>query len=149
MEISTLWWIATGLVVAVEMLTGTFYMLMFALGLGAGAVSAQLGAGINMQIMVAAIIGGGAVAIWHFYRSKHTTDALASANRDVHLDIGERIQVQAWADDGTAQVRYRGANWTAVLRGHASNHGHSRHGNGMFQVVEMQGNRLIVEPFLG
>ena len=32
MEQSTLWWLAAGIVVAAELLTGSFYLLMLALG---------------------------------------------------------------------------------------------------------------------
>ena len=42
---STLWWLATGVVVIVELLSGTFYLLMLAIGLAAGAVAAHLGLG--------------------------------------------------------------------------------------------------------
>ena len=36
------WWIAVGLLVAAEMFTGTFYLLMLAIGMTAGAVAAHL-----------------------------------------------------------------------------------------------------------
>ena len=36
---STLWWLGTGLAVAVELVTGTFYLLMMAFGVLAGAIS--------------------------------------------------------------------------------------------------------------
>ncbi|TNF61541.1 MAG: NfeD family protein, partial [Burkholderiales bacterium] len=40
---STLWWLMTGAAVVLELLTGTFYLLMLAIGLAAGAVAAHLG----------------------------------------------------------------------------------------------------------
>ena len=42
---STIWWLCAGAAVAVELLTGTFYLLMLATGLAAAAVAAHLGAG--------------------------------------------------------------------------------------------------------
>ena len=33
MEESTIWWLMAGITVAVELMTGTFYLLMIALGL--------------------------------------------------------------------------------------------------------------------
>ena len=38
---STLWWLLAGAAVAVELLTGTFYLLMFAIGLAAAAIAAH------------------------------------------------------------------------------------------------------------
>ena len=43
MEQSTIWWLAAGIVVAAELLTGSFYLLMLALGLAAAAIAAHLG----------------------------------------------------------------------------------------------------------
>ena len=40
MEASTIWWLAAGAVVVAELLTGTFYLLMVALGLVAAAIPA-------------------------------------------------------------------------------------------------------------
>src|SRR4051812_10728857 len=62
---STGWWLAAGIAVAVELGTGTFYLLMLAIGLAAGAVAAHVGAGVAGQFAAAAVIGGGAVAALH------------------------------------------------------------------------------------
>jgi hypothetical protein len=40
---STLWWLATGALVVLELTSGTFYLLMLALGAAAGALAAHLG----------------------------------------------------------------------------------------------------------
>ena len=53
MEVSTLWWLATGAAVAVELATGTFYLLMFALGLAAAALATHAGLGMSTQFVVA------------------------------------------------------------------------------------------------
>ena len=39
---STLWWLLAGGIVAAELLTGTFYLLMLALGVAAAAIAAHL-----------------------------------------------------------------------------------------------------------
>ena len=52
---ASLWWVAAGIAVAVELATGTFYLLMFALGLAAAAVTAHLGAGGTAQVVVGAV----------------------------------------------------------------------------------------------
>ena len=139
MEVSTLWWVATGAVVAVELATGTVYLLMFALGLAAAALAAHAGLGNATQMVVAAVVGGGAVAGWHLRQSRMPPAPRAEANRDVNMDIGEIIHVDQWAADGTASVKYRGAQWTVVPRDATSQ------AIGAHRVTAVIGNRLVVE----
>ena len=135
---STLWWLLAGVMVAVELLTGTFYLLMLAIGLGAGAIAAHAGLGTSMQLVVAAVVGGGAVAAWHLLRPKQP-DGPPGANRDINLDVGETVQVDGWNNDGTASVKYRGANWTVVAAPGAGNE------TGLHRVRQVVGSRLLVE----
>ncbi len=133
---STLWWMLAGVAVAVELLTGTFYLLMLAVGLAAGALAAHSGAALPAQLVVAAVVGGGAVSAWHLKRRRGPG---AAANPDVNLDVGESVQVEHWAPDHTATVRYRGANWTVVPLGGQPQ------GPGTYRVREVVGSRLVVE----
>ena len=136
---STIWWLLAGAAVAIELVTGTFYLLMRAIGLAAGAIAAHAGAGMPVQLVVAALIGVGAVAAWHLQRGKRPAGPPITANRDVNLDVGETVQVDGWNADGTASVRYRGANWTAAAAAG------TMHSTGQHRVREVVGNRLIVE----
>lgn len=136
----TLWWIAAGVAVAAELATGTFYLLMIALGLVAGAVGALLGLGVAAQVVVAALIGGGATAVWHWRRFRQPKSAPARENRDVNLDIGESLHVGAWANDGTTRVQYRGSAWTARIAPGASK------APGEHRIVAVEGNWLVLEP---
>ena len=140
LSIPTLWAIAAGVTVAAELATGTFYLLMIALGLAAGAVAALIGVGLAAQVIMAALIGGGATAVWHWRRFKQPQSAPSRANRDVNLDIGERVSVRAWVDDGTARVQYRGSAWTARLAPGAAM------GSGEHRIVAVEGNWLVLEP---
>ena len=112
---------------------------MVAIGLAAAALAAHAGVDISAQLVVAAAIGGGAVAGWHLRLGKRPAAALASANKDVNLDIGETVHITEWAADGTANVNYRGANWTCLHRQG------SVPGTGSHKVVEVVGSRLLVE----
>ena len=137
---STLWWLATGGAIAVELLTGTFYLLMLAIGLGFAAIAAHLGYGQTTQIVVAALVGGGAVVGWHLRQiNRHHHEPPAQANANVNLDIGETVQVDDWYADGTADVHYRGARWTAIHRPGVSP------SPGAHRVAELIGNRLLVD----
>ncbi len=48
---STIWWLLTGVTVAIELMTGTFYLLMFAVGLTAAAIAAHMGASATVQLV--------------------------------------------------------------------------------------------------
>jgi membrane protein implicated in regulation of membrane protease activity len=137
---ATFWWVLAGVAVAAELTTGTFYLLMIALGLASGAVSAHLGLSPTLQITMAAVVGGGATALWHWRRMKQPRSAPAPENRDVNLDIGERVQVDAWGADLTTRVSYRGSMWTArLLQGSPAL-------PGQHLVKAVEGNWLVLVP---
>jgi membrane protein implicated in regulation of membrane protease activity len=136
---STLWWLLAGAAVAVELLTGTFYLLMLGIGMVAGALAAHAGASTPAQLVVAAIIGGGAVAVWHVVRRRHFSSAPPGTSTNMDFDAGEPVQVQAWSADNTAQVRYRGSTWTAVPAGGVPQ------GTGLHRVRTVDGSRLVLE----
>lgn len=137
---STIWWLLAGSVVAVELLTGTFYLLMLSIGLAAAALAAHAGVPLTAQIVTAAAVGGGAVVAWHWAKRRRPGDPSARADRSVNLDVGELVMIDAWDASGTAQVKYRGANWTAMHRSGVTP------SIGMHRVAELVGNRLLVDP---
>lgn len=120
MSDASLWWIAAGIAVAIELGTGTFYLLMLALGLSAAGLAAHLGASTAVQITIAASVGAGSIALWHMWRQQHRAATPIGSNRDLNLDIGARVQVKHWSPEGSAQVSYRGANWAARYVGTAA-----------------------------
>ena len=138
---STIWWLLAGSAVAIELATGTFYLLMLGIGMAAAAIAAHLGLPVTGQILMAAVVGGGAVALWHLLIERQPKAAQANANPDVHIDIGESVFVEKWNADGTANVKYRGANWTAILALPELDPPVS----GQFRIKEMLGNRLVIE----
>jgi len=138
---ASVWWIAAGVAVAAELGTGTFYLLMIALGLIAGAVAAHLGLAEPYQLLAAAVIGGGATAAWHWRRMARAGPAVPGGrDRDVHLDIGERIHVSAWSADRTARIRYRGTMWSARLAPGAPARA------GEYVVAAVEGIWLVLAP---
>lgn len=137
---STMWWIVTGVLVAAELLSGTFYLLMLAIGTVAGALAAHLGVSPTVQLTLGALVGGVAAALGYLVRRRRPGQPPARAERSVNLDVGEVVQVEHWQADGTALIRYRGAPWTAMLRPGAEAR------PGPQRVVELVGSRLLVEP---
>lgn len=141
LSVATFWWVAAGVVVAAELATGTFYLLMMALGLVGAAVAAHLGFAVPWQIAAAALVGGGATALWHWRRAARTTASEPVArNRDVNLDIGERVTVESWETDHTARVSYRGSVWKARRQPGVPEL------TGQHVVQAVEGNWLVLAP---
>ena len=136
---STMWWLLAGSAVALELFTGTFYLLMLALGMVAAALAAHAGAGTTVQLIVAAVVGSAAVVGWYFVKKRGDRDPSVRSLRSVNLDVGETLQIDEWNSDGTASVKYRGAQWTVIQRpGNAPT-------PGTYRVAELVGNRLLVD----
>lgn len=137
---AVIWWVLAGALVAVELASGTFYLLMLALGVVAGALAAHAGLAPHMQIATAAVVGGVAVFACYLVRRRGPDAPSARADRSVNLDIGATLQIDAWQPDRTAQVRYRGAAWTAECQGEGTP------APGRYRIVELSGSKLLVVP---
>lgn len=136
---SSIWWLLTGAAIAIELMTGTIYLLMFGLGLAAAAIAAHLGFSVPAQLVIAAVVGGGAVIAWHYLRGKKMIGKNAEFNKDVNMDIGQTVQVDVWNADGSANVKYRGASWAAQLQEGSAT------GSGSYSVEQVVGSRLILK----
>lgn len=138
---STLWWIVAGFFVSLELLTGSFYLLMLALGAAAAAIAATMGVSQAHQLILAAIVGGGAVYLWHrrllqrgmLGVEDYTSTGLGS------LDVGEQVTVAQWGADGTTQVHYRGSEWKARY------HGAHVPSAGLHRIRAVESNYLVLE----
>ena len=114
-------------------------VLKLAVGSAAAALAAHAGFGAVGQYTVASVIGSAAVVLWYRIKKRRPEDPSVRSLRSVNLDVGETIQVDAWNADGTASVKYRGAQWSAILAPHQSAQA------GLHRVSELQGNRLVLE----
>jgi Membrane protein implicated in regulation of membrane protease activity len=133
------WWIIAAVLVALELTSGSFYLLMLAVGAAAGALAAHLGLDATWQWVAAAAVGAGLIAVLYTMRNKRTKPA-PQANRDINLDIGSIVQVNAWNANGEARVRYRGSDWAARFDGREAAL------PGQFRIKAMDGNTLVLEP---
>jgi membrane protein implicated in regulation of membrane protease activity len=131
------WLVAAGVLVVLELFTGTFYLLMIAIGLAIGGIVALAGAGTPLQAIAAAAVGVLATGLLHRSRFGRPARHEAARDRNVNLDIGQHVTVPAW-DNGRARVMYRGALWDVELGQGAT----PRPGD--FRIVEVQGSRLVV-----
>jgi membrane protein implicated in regulation of membrane protease activity len=131
------WLAAAGVLVILELLTGTFYLLMIAIGLALGAGAALLGWSAPWQTLVAAVVGIVATGVLHQSPLGRPAKRNAARDPNVNLDIGQSLQVDAWQAD-KARVAYRGAQWDVQLGPGAEAK------PGRFKIVEIQGCHLIV-----
>ena len=136
---STIWWMLAGLLVAAELVSGTFYLLMVAFGLVAAALSAHAGGSMTIQFVTAALVSGGLVVAWRSYKKSVDATVEANANHDLNMDIGEVVDVMHWDDDATSHVKYRGANWQASLTTG------DQPSPGKHQIMEVIGSRLVLK----
>lgn len=108
------WWIGAGVLIVLELMSGTFYLLMIALGFVAAALARLAGAPLPVQLAVAAIVALIAVVLLRRSRFGRTQRADAATNPDVNLDIGATLTVPEW-HERRARTQYRGAAWDVEL----------------------------------
>lgn len=133
-------WFALAVVALIgEAVTGTFYVLMIAVGLFVGGVLALAGAPLWMELTGAAFTT--LLLLWLVYRFRGQK-VNAQANSAVNLDVGRHITVDRWRPDGTARVWYRGAHWEAEL---APGSGDQRV-SGPHEIVALEGSLLVIRP---
>ena len=129
-------WLLLGLaLVIVELLTGTFYLLVLgAAAFGAGA-AAWMGAGFPVQVVTAAVVAGIGAYFVHAYRARNAAQQMAP------IDAGQPANFEGWVDQpaGLARVRYRGASWEARLEG-----GETPQPGAVLYVLAAEGNTLKV-----
>jgi membrane protein implicated in regulation of membrane protease activity len=107
-------WAVIGLVlVIVEVMTGTFYLLMLGVAAFGAALAAWLGLGFSAQSIVAAVVSAVGCYGVHVYRAKNSAQQMAP------IDAGMPASFESWLDAGArrARVRYRGASWEARVEG--------------------------------
>ena len=101
--------LALGLL-AIEMLTGTFYMLILSAAVGMGGLAALLGWDMPIQIACSVITGMIGVTVLRKMKG-----AGIAKSEDQNLDAGQMVRLITWNNDGTARVHFRGAEWDAEL----------------------------------
>ena len=72
MDESTQWWLMAGVLVVAELATGTFYLLMIALGAVAGALAAHAGLGTEVQLSAAAVVAALTAGGWYAWKRRPT-----------------------------------------------------------------------------
>jgi membrane protein implicated in regulation of membrane protease activity len=110
MSVEWTWWIAAAILIAMELLTGTFYLLAIGVAFALGGIAAWLGAPAEMQFGIAGVLAVALTIAAHRLRLGRLTPPPQPS-----LDLGQAVRVATWNSDGTARVAYRGSTWDAEL----------------------------------
>ncbi len=113
-----LWAIAGFVLITIELMTGTFYLLVLGIAALVAAVAAYFGADVWVQVALAAatsLIGIYFVRQWLSRRPKIEKSARS-------LDVGQTVVLESWTNQsaGMARVKYRGSTWDARVDGAAA-----------------------------
>jgi membrane protein implicated in regulation of membrane protease activity len=136
MDTYLLWAIAGIVLIIVEMLTGTFYLLVLGIAALAAAGAAWLGQSFWVQAVVTAAVTVAGVILVNRFRGKGTIAQKRS------LDVGQSVSIESWISeaDGLARVNYRNAQWEARVTGERVP------GGKVFYIHAVEGNTLVVSP---
>lgn len=131
-----LFWAVTGIVlIIVEMLTGTFYLLVLGVAALAAAAAAWFGQGFWVQAVITAAVSVCGVILVKRSRGDAKQEAAGQT-----LDVGQTVLLESWVSepDGLARVKYRNAQWEAQVIGERVS------GGTVFYIHSVDGNTLRV-----
>lgn len=116
MDLSLTWLIAGFILIIVELVTGTFYLLVLGIAALVGAGVAYASGGFVWQAMVAAIVAVAGVIWVNQFKKKMAPKRMRG------LDVGQPAAFDSWVNRsaGHARVKYRDALWDAQVADDAS-----------------------------
>jgi membrane protein implicated in regulation of membrane protease activity len=136
MEPYVYWFLLAFGLLALEMATGTFYMLIVSIALGLAGIAALLGLNLPLQITLCAVASIIGTVILRRMKGMRTGKIISQS-----LDIGQSVRVISWHGDGDARVHYRGTEWDAELESS------SLPRDGVLYIKAIQGSKLILTPY--
>lgn len=129
-------WLIVGLaLVVIELLTGTFYLLVLGIAAFGAALAAWLGQGFPLQVVVGSVIAACGCYGVHLYRARNALQQMTP------VDAGQPANFEGWVDRGArlARVSYRGASWDALVEA-----GDAPEAGAILYVIATHGNTLKV-----
>ena len=110
------WLIAGFVLVIVELVSGSFYLLVLGIAAFAGAAVAYAKAGIAVQAITAAVVAVAGMVWVRNYRRRTKGEVMRSP------DHGQPAPFEAWLDQASrrARVKHRGVSGEAVVEGDVS-----------------------------
>ena len=138
MELWLLWVVVGFVLVIAELVTGTFYLLVIAIGAFVGALAAWLGLNVLLQAILGAVVAGvGTLLVHHWHVTRKPVEGESN-----FLDRGQPVVLEGWANEsaGLARVRYRGTSWDARI---AERESRPAPGATLY-IAAQEGNMLVV-----
>jgi membrane protein implicated in regulation of membrane protease activity len=135
-----IWLIAAFSLVIIELVTGTFYLLVLGLAGFAGAAVAAAGLSFGWQAVTSALVALAGVVYVHHWRKKSSAE---SKSAPFSVDAGQPAVFESWVkrESRHARVRYRDTSWDAVIEGDTL--ADAQPGE-VFYVVSANGNTLKI-----
>ena len=130
-------WILTAIaLVIVELLTGTFFLLVLGVAATGGAALSYAGSPLWAQAGFATLIAVLGVVFVQRYRNGVKTSGSINA-----IDVGHRVTLESWINEseGLARVHYRGTLWDAKILG-------ERGAGTTFYIRGVDGSTLHIAP---
>ena len=108
---ASLWWIAGFLLLAGELLTGTFYLLI----LGATALLSGIASYFGCPAWGQWLLASGLATAGCLVVNRFKKAPMQAANTTQNLDAGQAVRLLEQLDGTHLRVHYRGADWQARL----------------------------------
>jgi membrane protein implicated in regulation of membrane protease activity len=137
MELWLIWVIAGFVLVIAELVTGTFYLLVVAVGAFVGALVAWLGGNELVQAALGSLVAiAGVIGVHHWHERNR-----GKPGEGNFLDRGQAVVLEGWANETTriVRVKYRGTPWDARLA-----HPNERPAPGTTLYIEGQEGSMLV-----
>lgn len=112
MESYIYWFVLALLLLGFEMVTGTFYLMVVAIGMSVGGFTAWLNASMTWQLSLCALTVLAGTFILRRWKNTQPVSNISAVN---NLDVGQPVKILKWNENGSARVVYRGAEWHAEL----------------------------------
>lgn len=133
MAVYIYWFLLALVLLGLEMATGTFYLLVLSVAMAVGGSAALLEASVAWQLTLCALAAVAGTLVLRLWKNAHFNKVA-----DASLDVGQPVQIEAWHENGTARVLYRGAAWDAEPESADMPR------EGMCYIKEMRGSSLIL-----
>lgn len=135
-----IWFVIAGGCLIAELFSGTFYLLIFGVAFGLAGIVGLFNVAFIVQLLIVLIASIGGLAIVRKSRLK-AKNKVMNDDSDLSLDIGQKITISAWRNEGDAFVattKYRGASWQVRYQRNEPPI------PGTYQIVAVDGNVLVV-----
>lgn len=136
MENYLVWLILALVLLGMEMMIGSIYLLALVAGCAIACIFAFIGTSFTVQCFIAAVVAIAGVITAFIFR-RNIRKKLTPNQECDNLDKGQIITVEKIDSDGGATVSYRGSKWKAYLK-----EGHLE--KGIYHIEKVEGTRLIL-----